>query len=177
MLIYENNVKDNKEQFIAKVKEISQKLRINPNWLMFVMYKESGLNPKAVNPAGGATGLIQFMPSTATGLGTSTAALYQMSNVMQLDYVYKYFSRGVGKFNSVYDLYLYTFYPMAMGKSESYILGSEKSNEYARRLKQVNYPTKPGDTVSLGQWYKYKEEQILKNVPLEYQSQFQKKKI
>ena len=38
-----------------------------------------------------ATGLIQFMPKTAKNLGTSTQQLFKMSNVQQLDYVYKYF--------------------------------------------------------------------------------------
>lgn len=39
----------------------------------------------------GATGLIQFMPATAQGMGTTTAALAAMSAVQQLDYVQRYF--------------------------------------------------------------------------------------
>ena len=80
-LLFEEKVTRNRATFIAKVKSISAKLLIEPDWLMAVMYKESGINEKAVNPNGGATGLIQFMPTTAKSLGTTTAALRAMSNV------------------------------------------------------------------------------------------------
>ncbi|MEY3377044.1 MAG: hypothetical protein RL463_1354, partial [Bacteroidota bacterium] len=90
-LVYEDLVKENKEAFIQKVKDISGRLGINPNWLMLVMYMESNINHRAVNPMGGATGLIQFMPFVATELGTTTKQLLNMSNVEQLNYVEKYF--------------------------------------------------------------------------------------
>ena len=118
----ENKVTSNKEAFLQKVRLICAKLGIEPDWLMFVMNSESGLNPAAYNPNGGASGLIQFMPATAEGLGTTTAALRQMSNVEQLDYVYKYFYPYRGKMDSLYDLYLVTFFPAALGKPDSYIL-------------------------------------------------------
>ena len=57
------------------------------------MNGESGLNPHAVNPNGGATGLIQFMPKTAERLGTSTEALKNMSAEEQLPYVEKFLMR------------------------------------------------------------------------------------
>ena len=119
---FENKVAENKAAFLQKVQLIAVKIGIDPNWLMFVMNSESGLNPAAYNPNGGASGLIQFMPATAEGLGTTTAALRQMSNVEQLDYVYKYFSPYRGKMESLYDLYLVTFFPAALGKPDSYIL-------------------------------------------------------
>ena len=71
------------------MEDICCELQIRPNWLMFVMYFESRLNHRAVNRISGATGLIQFMPSTARGLGTTTDALFNMSNVDQLYYVKK----------------------------------------------------------------------------------------
>ncbi len=121
-LLFENYVKSNKAEFLAKVENISAKLLIDPDWLMAVMYKESRLNEKAVNSRGGATGLIQFMPATAQSLGTSTAALKAMSNVEQLDYVYKYYKPYITKLNSYPDLYLATFFPAALGKADDYIL-------------------------------------------------------
>ena len=46
-----------------------------------------------LNAAGsGATGLIQFMPNTAEGLGTSTGELAGMSRARQMHYVEKYLS-------------------------------------------------------------------------------------
>ena len=61
--------------------------------LMGVMNSESGINHKAVNKKGNATGLIQFMPNTAKGLGTTIDKLKAMSAVDQLDYVEKYLKR------------------------------------------------------------------------------------
>jgi soluble lytic murein transglycosylase-like protein len=91
-MLYEEKVTTNKDAFIAKVITISQRLGIEPEWLMQVFVNESGINHQAVNSVSGATGLIQFMPNTATALGTSVAALKAMTNVQQLDWVYKYLS-------------------------------------------------------------------------------------
>ena len=80
-----------------KIGGISQRLNCNPDDLKAVIYAESGGDPKAVNPNGGATGLIQFMPSTARDLGTSTGSLAQMSSEQQLVYVEKYLQRAKGQ--------------------------------------------------------------------------------
>lgn len=126
-MLFEEYVKTNKDAFLAKVRLIANQLGINPEWLMAVMYKESRLNEKAVNSTGGATGLIQFMPSTAKGLGTTTTALKAMSNVEQLDWVSKYYKPYKNKLTSYPDLYLATFYPAALGKADSYIIGAKGS--------------------------------------------------
>ncbi len=76
--------------FYNKVVEISKRVGCDPNALMAVMKSESGLKTTARNPHGGATGLIQFMPSTAKALGTSTEALSRMSPEEQLVYVEKF---------------------------------------------------------------------------------------
>ena len=134
-MIYENLIKTNKDQFLAKVRNICQLLNINPDWLMAVMYKESAgtFRPDIQNTKfpfknkdgsiiGYATGLIQFTPGTAAFLGTTTQALKSMSNVQQLDYVYKYFKGWTGKIKSYSDLYLVTFLPIAVGKPDDWIL-------------------------------------------------------
>ena len=113
---------EDKEAFVSKLVEISKKLRVNPNWLMLVFWKESKINPKAVNEDTQASGLIQFIPKTAKGLGTSVQAIQQMSGVEQLDYVYKYFKPYTGRIKSAQDLYLVTFFPVAMGKDDDFIL-------------------------------------------------------
>ena len=124
-MLYEHLVRENKEQFLQKVALIASKLGIDPDWLMIVFKIESNVNHRAVNPISGATGLIQFMPRTAAGLGTSTNALRGMSNVDQLDYVYKYYKRFAGRLNSVEDLYIVTFFPVALGKPDNYVLQTD----------------------------------------------------
>ncbi len=77
-------------EFLAKVKEIAKKINCDYKDLLGVMNSESGINAKAQNKNGGASGLIQFMPKTAEALGTTTNALRDMSPIDQLDYVEKF---------------------------------------------------------------------------------------
>jgi hypothetical protein len=143
-LLFEDKVS---KEFADKVRYVALKLGIDPNWLMMVMKSESEINHKAVNKwcleQGGsadscAVGLIQFMPATAAGLGTSTRALYNMSALQQLDYVYKYYKPYKDNIKSFYDLYLMTFYPAAIGKPNSFKIGSERSQSYARQVSVQN---------------------------------------
>ena len=76
--------------FLAKVKEIAKRLNCNYRDLLAVMNAESGISATAKNPTSSASGLIQFVESTARSLGTTTAALRAMSPIDQLDYVEKY---------------------------------------------------------------------------------------
>lgn len=109
--------------FRNKVISICADLGIPPDWLMACMYFESGLNPQAVNKAGsGATGLIQFMPSTARSLGTSTELLAAMSGIDQLAYVWKYFRHWAGLLHTLEDVYMTILWPSAIGKPDDYPL-------------------------------------------------------
>ena len=107
--------------FCAKVEEISKKINCNPQDLIGLMQSESGLNPSIVNSIG-ATGLIQFLPSTAKSLGTSTSELKNMSAIDQLDYVEKFFENWInthninGKKLSAGDLYTLCFLPAYINK-------------------------------------------------------------
>ncbi|MCF7905987.1 lytic transglycosylase domain-containing protein [Candidatus Gracilibacteria bacterium] len=127
----------NNPDFSNKLNDVCGRLGIDRSWLEKVMWKESSVNTKALNKIG-AVGLIQFLPRTASSLGTSTGALRMMSGVDQLDYVEKYFSPYKGNLYSVEDLYIATFYPGALGKSDNFVLGSEKGDDYARRIAEQN---------------------------------------
>lgn len=122
--------------FIVKVTEIVQRLGMRPecvNDVMACMAWESGetFSPSVVNRAGsGATGLIQFMPKTAIGLGTTTAELAKMSAVEQLEYVYKYFKPYVGRLNNLGDLYMAILWPSAVGKPDDYVLFRDPTVAY-----------------------------------------------
>lgn len=123
-MIYEEYIKTNKAAFIAELTRYAGLLGAKVDDLMLIMYAESRLNEKARNPKTRATGLIQFMPSTAIGLGTTVDKLMQMTNVEQLYFVYKYFQPYVGKLDSVYDFYKAVFFPIMLGKSQSWVLKS-----------------------------------------------------
>ncbi len=119
-----------------------------------------------------ATGLIQFMPKTAKNLGTSTQELYKMNNAQQLDYVHKYFLPAKAKMKSFEDVYLYTFYPLAVGKSEDYIIGSERGLDYAKKLVQQNPIDLNHDGhITIGEFREF----IYKHIPKEFLAQLKKK--
>ena len=108
--------------FSAGLVGIARLLNVsNLNWLMQVMYAESKVNPKAYNATSGASGLIQFMPATAKGLGTTTQLLLRMTATQQLEYVYKYFRPYRGRLNSYFDVYMVVFFPVAIGKPENWV--------------------------------------------------------
>jgi len=111
--------------FAEKVQQVANYLGVSPNWLMQVMYAESGLKPQAVNPYTRATGLLQFMPSTAAGLGTTVTALYSMNAVQQLDYVQKYFAPKKGRLTSYYDVYAWVWFPAIIGKPDDWIVHTD----------------------------------------------------
>src|ERR1700741_706883 len=71
--------------------DIADKYGFPYEWLVNLIRFESGgtFNPAITNSIG-ATGLIQFMPTTAKGLGTTTDALRVMTFKQQLVYVDKY---------------------------------------------------------------------------------------
>ena len=115
-------------EFKEKVVEISDRLDMNPDDLMGIMAFESYIDPTTVNSIG-ATGLIQFMPSTAKWLGTSTDDLAKMSAIEQLDYVEKYFKSFTGNLNDISDAYMTVLLPVAVGKDREFALGVKGSDE------------------------------------------------
>jgi len=120
------------QDFRAKVREIAERLKVSPSWLMAIMYFESRLSPSAQNKQSGATGLIQFIESTAQGLGTSTAALKNMSAIQQLDYVYKFFAPNAGKIQNLDDAYMLVLWPRAFRMPADYVLWTQGSIEYTQ---------------------------------------------
>jgi hypothetical protein len=175
-LIFIDKVKTNKAEFEAKVIDIAAKLDINPNWLMLVMNSESGINEKARNTkypvqGGYATGLIQFIPSTAKGLGTTTDALYNMSNVEQLDYVYKYFKPYRDKIESFVDLYMVTFFPIAVGKPSNWVLQAKNISAGAIARSNPIFDLDKNGTITVAEV----EAAFLKRVPANLVEELKKK--
>lgn len=123
-LVFENKVpKSYRVAFIAKVIDISNKLGIDPNWLMAVMDLETGGTFRAdITNSLGYTGLIQFSETSAKALGTTTAKLRAMTAVQQLDYVYRYFLPHKAKLTTYIDTYLQVFFPVAVGKGDDFLI-------------------------------------------------------
>ena len=119
--------------FRERVIAMAAELGTDPDFLMAAMAFESGetFSPSVKCAAGsGATGLIQFMPSTATGLGTSIAVLAAMSPEDQLDYVLKYLHPYRNRIGSLEDLYMAILKPVAIGKPESFVVFKSGTRAY-----------------------------------------------
>ena len=121
-------------QFAIKVKQVSGMLDIPAEWLMAVMYLESKFDASVYNYKGsGAVGLIQFMPSTARDLNTSSWAISKMNHLQQLEYVYMYLNKVKernGAYTSLADLYLGILFPKARGQEACYTLFARPSKAY-----------------------------------------------
>jgi len=111
----------------------AEAIGLDPDWLATIIQFESGgsFSPSKKNAAGsGATGLIQFMPATAEGLGTTTDALAAMSFAEQLEYVKRYFQPWASRIKSLDDAYLAVLYPAFIGRADDAVLGASGSTIY-----------------------------------------------
>jgi len=113
---------------------LASALDVRPSWLLTTFYIEKAgtLSTSIRNPFSNAVGLIGFMPRTAERLGTCIDSLSKMTFIEQSFYIEKYIiSTGKSsKIDSYTDLYLAVFYPVAVGKSDAYLIGkrSEKGD-------------------------------------------------
>ena len=125
------------EKFMSGIADLSEKYNIPQNDILAMMDFETGgtFDPaqKNIGPDGtpetgsGATGLIQFTPKTAEGLGTSTDDLSKMSRSEQLEYVDKHFETNLkGRLGDeggdISDLYMSVLFPVAVGKPDDFVL-------------------------------------------------------
>ncbi len=125
--------------FRESVRRIGARLAINPDYLMSCMAFETGrtFDPAIRNAAGsGAIGLIQFMPSTAAALGTSTEALAALSACQQLVFVESYFRPWKNRLRSLSDVYMAILWPGAIGKPEGFVLFDESDKKHPKRYVQ-----------------------------------------
>jgi hypothetical protein len=121
-------------EFLAKVKEIAQRLDCDYRDLLGLMNSESGIRADIKNPNGSASGLIQFIESTARSLGTTTAELRAMKPIDQLDYVERYLTNakrnaGISGKLSAGDLYTLVFLP---GRINRNVVTSSGEDYYAK---------------------------------------------
>lgn len=127
------------QAFRDKTRVIAAELGCDPSDLMACMAWESArsFRPDVKNMAGsGAVGLIQLMPATASGLGTTTAALEALTAEQQLDWVERYFHPFRGRLHGVADLYMAILWPLGVGKPDSYVLFDKDDRDHPARYRQ-----------------------------------------
>jgi len=143
-------------EFNDKLNKIGQKLGVDPKDLMRIMQFETGgtMSPSQKSGTSKAVGLIEFMPDTATALGTTTQDLAQMSAVEQLDYVYRFYKmNGVRPGMGVGDLYMLTFMPAAVNKPDDFVLGDANGGDVFGLNKAKVWQQNPGFGKSKGKSY------------------------
>lgn len=116
--------------WMADALEMPPEIDKGPTDIMSCIAWESNetFSPSIKNMAGsGATGLIQFMPETAIGLGTTVEALAKMTAEDQLNYVFKYFLPFKGRLKNLGDLYMAILWPKGVGKPDSFVLWDKAS--------------------------------------------------
>lgn len=110
--------------FVNGVNALAQKWNIDAGDLLGLMGSESGenINAQARNPSG-ATGIIQFMPSTARAMGTSTEAIGRLNRTQQLPLVDQYFRmNNLPKGATAGQLYATVFLPAYNNKSPNFVV-------------------------------------------------------
>ncbi len=126
--------------FYQKLIRHANEQGFQPEWLLALFCSESGLNPRAFNQNGGASGLSQIMPKTLYGLGwrggnedfESVGGIYRkLPPENQIDWTAKYFDGWRRAFqlpswSSRGQMYVANFLPREVphAKSPDYILCS-----------------------------------------------------
>ena len=118
--------------FLRTLAYIAEKNGFNVDGMAAVMSHESRFNPRARAANSTATGLIQIIESTAHSLGTTTAALLEMTAVQQLIFVERFYQRYLnGVRPAMPENYLSVGYGRldAVGKPDGYVLDRRDSED------------------------------------------------
>ena len=122
---------------MQRVVDVADALSMDPEHLAHAIQVESGFDPAVRNGMGSsATGLIQFMGSTARRMGTTTDALAAMSAVDQMEYVYRYLAPYSGRLNSYEDVAMAIYYPVAIGRPDSFDIANDVYNRALARARR-----------------------------------------
>lgn len=126
---------------VTAANDVAKRNKWNVKYLLAVIGFETGgsYSPAQKHRGGGsATGLIQFMPTTAVDLGTTTEKLAKMNHAEQMVYVEKYLKVKLsGVTNpSLGDMYMAVLWPKAVGKKDTFVMwGNSEKSKYRRQYK------------------------------------------
>lgn len=106
--------------FYSKLVQLAAETGMKPEDILAVMVSESGVNPAAHNPHGGATGLMQFMPQTLPSVGFhgSPSDFGMLSGEDQLPYIKRLIEGNMrlngGPFTNAAQYYVAVFWPVGL---------------------------------------------------------------
>lgn len=126
------------QEFVGALNTTANNLGLPANWLLGLINFESGGRTDIVAPNTNATGLIQFMPATAEGLGTSVEELARMTPAQQMDYVERFLRPYADRIKRPEDLYMAVFFPHAIGKPDDFVLGSDGTGPSPEKIAEQN---------------------------------------
>lgn len=95
----------NKRDYIDYANQIAIKEGLDPAIFIAQLNQESGFNPKAKNPKSGATGIGQFMPATAKGMGFTAG----VDPLLDIRMAAKYMKGKLKMYNGDYRLALASY--------------------------------------------------------------------
>lgn len=127
-------------EFWLELQAVAARIETRPEWLLNVMASESLFVAGARNrlPGQTASGLLQIIEDTAQGLGTTTAAIRQMSPVEQLRLVEKYFAPFRGRLKSLADVYTATFRGFIIEGGEKTVVAPLDDSRKEQRIYSLN---------------------------------------
>lgn len=126
---------------VTAASNVAKNNKWNVKYLLAVIGFETGgsYSPGQKHRGGGsATGLIQFMPTTAKELGTTTEKLAEMNHAQQMVYVEKYLKVKLdGVVNpNLSDMYMAVLWPKAVGKEDTTVIwGNSEKSKYRKQYK------------------------------------------
>jgi hypothetical protein len=126
--------------FWIELQAIARRLKTEPAWLLNVMASESLFDHKASNGLSGqtATGLLQFIESTAKNMGTTTEEIRRMSPVEQLRLVEKYLMPFCGRLNSLANVYLAVFRGFIVKGGDGTVIAPLDKSSREQRIYSLN---------------------------------------
>jgi len=134
------NILQDQPNFWIELQAIAKRLKTEPAWLLNVMASESLFNPAARNrlPGQTASGLLQFIESTAQSMGTTTEAIRRMRPVEQLGLVERYLTPFRGRLNSLADVYLAVFRGFIVEGGDAIVVAPLDNSNKERRIYSLN---------------------------------------
>jgi Transglycosylase SLT domain len=126
--------------FWIELQAIARRLKTEPAWLLNVIASESLFDHKARNGISGqtATGLLQFIESTAKNMGTTTESIRRMSPVEQLRLVERYLTPFRGRLNNLADVYLAVFRGFIIKGGDGTVIAPLDKSSREQRIYSLN---------------------------------------